>query len=350
MQKRDKRRLDWEKGVELENRGKKVEGKHKLQCDEYEALNETLKLELPKLGALTEKLGNLCMAQFVVIQRKWFDTWQFKVSSVLEEYQFPKDEADIINKFQLEYSFNKGQAYSLGIINGTFGPTRSRTRAQSSSTNEDRDQPNHRPSNLANPARGSSFTGDQSPGLQTPESTKRYSGQLTITPFVPMPPQQLYVGPQSQFGGGHSRAGSGSPATPDPTSASRLHGTNLTRPNTSRSYTSDNGVPRISTEYSQHRRESGSTYNSASNVDGPLQQQRPFSGIFHSAMPLNDGVDDSQRSSRASSRDQASSGGYNVLYLAASLFEFNISATKTEAGYPYLTYSAGEVSIPNYVA
>jgi len=60
-------------------------------------------------------------------------------------------------------------------------------------------------------------------------------------------------------------------------------------------------------------------------------------------MPLPDGPEDSQRSSRASSRDRNMSGGYNVLYLAASLFEFNISATKSEAGYPYLTYQAGEI-------
>ena len=61
-------------------------------------------------------------------------------------------------------------------------------------------------------------------------------------------------------------------------------------------------------------------------------------------MPLTDGPEESQRSSRASSRDRNTSSGYNVLYLAASLFEFNISATKSEAGYPYLTYQAGEVS------
>lgn len=35
---------------------------------------------------------------------------------------------------------------------------------------------------------------------------------------------------------------------------------------------------------------------------------------------------------------------YNSLWLAASLFEFNIETTKREAGYPYLTYQAGEVS------
>jgi len=60
-------------------------------------------------------------------------------------------------------------------------------------------------------------------------------------------------------------------------------------------------------------------------------------------MPLPDDLDESRRSSRASSHDRERSGGYNVLYLAASLFEFNISATKTEAGYPYLTYQAGEI-------
>lgn len=34
---------------------------------------------------------------------------------------------------------------------------------------------------------------------------------------------------------------------------------------------------------------------------------------------------------------------YNVLWLAASMFEFNIATTKHEAGYPYLVYQAGEV-------
>lgn len=35
---------------------------------------------------------------------------------------------------------------------------------------------------------------------------------------------------------------------------------------------------------------------------------------------------------------------YNSLWLAASLFEFNTETTKREAGYPYLTFEAGEVS------
>ncbi len=104
---------------------------------------------------------------------------------------------------------------------------------------------------------------------------------------------------------------------------------------------------RISSDYNNpYRRESGSTYNSAGyHIDGPPMSTRPLSGAFNSAMPANEGNDayDSRRSSRASSRERAGRSRYNVMYLAASLFEFNISATKTEAGYPYLTYQAGEV-------
>jgi len=59
---------------------------------------------------------------------------------------------------------------------------------------------------------------------------------------------------------------------------------------------------------------------------------------------LPDGPEESRRSSRASSRERGPAhDGYNVLWLAASLFEFNITTTKHEAGYPYLIYQAGEI-------
>jgi hypothetical protein len=77
-----------------------------------------------------------------------------------------------------------------------------------------------------------------------------------------------------------------------------------------------------------------------------VPQDKRFSGLFHSALPLPDGPEDRDRTSRASSRERISThDGYNVLWLAASLFEFNIATTKHEAGYPYLVYQAGEVRI-----
>lgn len=40
---------------------------------------------------------------------------------------------------------------------------------------------------------------------------------------------------------------------------------------------------------------------------------------------------------------------YNVLWVAASLFAFEIETTKHDAGYPWLVYLAGEVSRPNII-
>jgi hypothetical protein len=42
----------------------------------------------------------------------------------------------------------------------------------------------------------------------------------------------------------------------------------------------------------------------------------------------------------------SSSHSVSVLFLAASLFEFNIDKARKEAGYPYLTYVPGEVGVP----
>jgi len=122
--------------------------------------------------------------------------------------------------------------------------------------------------------------------------------------------------------------------------------------------TSDNGLRLSADNYNRPRRES---YNSIGHHtepsypsgrpyygDGPpIASVRPFSGLFHSALPdappAGSMAEDSVRSSRASSRDRNTSSGYNVLYLAASLFEFNIDVVKIEAGYPYLTYTPGEI-------
>ena len=344
MKKRTKRRLDYERSLAAKGQGKKIDEKLKELVDQYEALNETLKLELPKLSSMTEKIGNICLVQFVTIQTQWYGIWQDKVRWVIEDSQMPRDIEHIVDMFSRDYKYVQARAQELGIVNGTLLDAGAKTR-QSSSSTKDEEKTKARPSNLSVRPRGLSVGSDKSPSLPTPDFAKRHSGQFTFSPIAstaPSLPQFAY----QPYSNGHSRAGSGSPATPD-TAGSRPHASNIMRPSTGRSYTSETGIPRSSTDYTtQQRRESASTYNSGGghHVDGPIQSARPFSGIFHSAMPVEDGPDASQRSSRASSRDRNTSSGYNVLYLAASLFEFNISATKTEAGYPYLTYQAGEVS------
>lgn len=69
-----------------------------------------------------------------------------------------------------------------------------------------------------------------------------------------------------------------------------------------------------------------------------------MSQVFSSAMPMSD----APTSARATSFDQGPRDDQKdprVIFLAASLFEFNIDRARQEAGYPYLTYVPGEVSM-----
>ena len=334
MKKRSKRRLDYEKSLTAKVKDVKLAE----LVDQYEALNVTLKLELPRLSVLTETIGNIALIQFVNIQVQWYMIWQEKVKIVLEESQIPKDIEGIVDMFSRDYKYVEARAQELGIVNGNFDGL-VRPRASQSTQDDEALRTKHRPSNLLTRPRGQSITSDKSPSLPTPDFVKS-EGQFTFSPLVAtapgLPSMSSYAGPA--YTQAHSRVGSGSPATPDQGYASRY---STARPGTSLSHTSDAVGPRPSMEYSLSRRES--SYSASRHVDGPPSSTRPYSGLFTSALP--DGPE-SRRSSRGSSRDHGSSEMRpNVLYLAASLFEFNISATKSEAGYPYLTYQAGEVSL-----
>jgi hypothetical protein len=183
---------------------------------------------------------------------------------------------------------------------------------------------------LSLPGVAGSISGDVPPSLPTPEFAKRHSGQFTLSPTS-------FPGAHYYHYRDHANTTANANATLSPSNGS-IHTPGLGRPGTGRSFDSGQ-LPRQSFESSsQARRDSGSTFNS----NYPSETRR-YSGLFHSALPPDSVTDDSRRSSRASSREPPSHRGYKILWLAASLFEFNIDTTKHEAGYPYLTYQAGEI-------
>jgi hypothetical protein len=345
MKKRSKRRLDYDKSVQLKKSGKKLDKQLSECVEQYEALNEALKKELPKLSSLTEKVGNICLGNFVNIQTQWFSIWKEKVKVVLDNPQVPEI-PDIISTFQRDYKFQEEQINTLFIVNPASTPRAS----QSTSIDEPTSKLRPRPSELSTlRGRGMSVNSDVAPSLPTPDFLRRQSGQFTASPSVasiPSPHQFYY---RDYYAGinGNAAGGSASPSAPEAPSGSRSYTGGSVRPGTGQSNDSSAG-PRQSTDSSsQTRRYSNSIYPSPGYPPPEAQSQR-YSGLFHSALPLPDGPEKSTRqsraSSRASSRERQPINGYNVLWLAASLFEFNIETTKHEAGYPYLTYQAGEVS------
>ncbi|POR39459.1 Rho guanine nucleotide exchange factor gef1 [Tolypocladium paradoxum] len=350
MKKRQKRRLDYERSEQLKRAGKSVEPKLRELVEQYDALNDTLLKELPMLSALTEKVGNICLGNFVNIQANWYSIWKEKMKTVLGDCPETPDLKEVVSTFQRDYPYAHEQLASIGILNpGSWSRTsRSTTTSMDDSTIR---TSRSRPSDVEARGRGLSINGDAAPTLPAPDFAKRRSGSFTISPSPsatgfgagPVPSPHHYYYRDYYSGIQAHQGGSASPRSPDMAGSSRsvaATGATSTRPSTGRSFDSG-GLPRQSSESaSQHRRDSNTTYNSSY----PPQESRRYSNLFHSALPLPDGPEDSQRSSRASSRERTQSGdGYNILWLAASLFEFNIATTKHEAGYPYLTYQAGEI-------
>ncbi|EFQ29318.1 RhoGEF domain-containing protein [Colletotrichum graminicola M1.001] len=338
MKKRAKRRLDYERAEQLKKGGKTPDPRLKELVEQYDALNETLKKELPQLSALTERIGNICLGNFVNIQANWYNIWVEKVKKVTGEIGPPQDIPDIVSTFQRDYKYAQELFTTIGILNPAY---KGRTSQSTTASTEDlTSKLRPRPVEISSPrGRGLSVNGDHAPILPTPDFAKRHSGQFTLSPSTaPLSPHQFYY--RDYYAGAAAQRPSvtASPVTGDQSPVPRANfPLPSTRPGTGQSHNT-NGLPRQSSESTaNNRRDSNPSHQSGS-------ESRRFSGLFHSALPMPDGVEESQRSSRASSRERTPAGnGYNVLWLAASLFEFNIETTKHEAGYPYLTYQAGEI-------
>ncbi|KAJ0167126.1 Dynamin-binding protein [Colletotrichum tanaceti] len=341
MKKRAKRRLDYERAEQLKKGGKTPDPRLKELVEQYDALNETLKKELPQLSALTERIGNICLGNLVNIQANWYSIWVEKVKKVTGDTGPPPDVPDIVSTFQRDYKYAQELFTNIGILNPTY---KGRTSQSTTASTEDAPTKHRaRPAEVSSPrGRGLSVNGDHAPMLPTPDFAKRHSGQFTLSPSsTPLSPHQFYYRDYYAGAAVQRPLVSASPVTGDQSPVPRANmPPSSARPGTGRSH-EPNGLPRQSSESAANNRRDS---NPAHQSQHSSIEARRFSGLFHSALPMPDGMEESQKSSRASSRERTPAGnGYNVLWLAASLFEFNIETTKHEAGYPYLTYQAGEI-------
>ncbi|KAI1813579.1 hypothetical protein GGS20DRAFT_470891 [Poronia punctata] len=341
MKKRSKRRVDYDKYVQLQKGGKKIDKQLTELVEQYEALNEALKKELPKLSALTEKVGNICLGNFVNIQAQWFSIWKEKIKVVLEDQDVP-ELSNIVSTFHRDYKLQDEQISTIGIVN----PAAKGRPSQSTSVDEAAARFRLRPTEPSPRLRGLSLNSDVAPTLPAPDFMKRHSGQFAVSPSLSSlsSPNQFY---RDYYTGVNGQArSSDSPKATDASATPRSMAATPARPSTGQSHESS-GIVRQSLDSSLQSRENKSYSNSAQPSPYQLPEHHRFSGLFQSALPMSDAHERPPRpshvSSRGSSRERQPINGYNVLWLAASLFEFNIQTTKHEAGYPYLTYQAGEI-------
>lgn len=376
MQKRSKRLLDYARFKTIKDRGEKPDKKLTEQGEQFIAINETLKEELPKLFALTGKLVEACLNNFVQLQLQWNVIWRRKLSQAIDDCKVPGQISDIVDSFAGDFAYFEAQVVSLAICNGSMLADAFN---QPPSTNGGVDgtaSPGGASASLDGTKRRTlSFSSDRSPMLPQPDfGTRNFSvenGLQLATGGLAALNQDM----SNRRVRASSTVSSQGPRTPEVPSAYRsyFHGSsiaNSVRPITSISRTTTEpspSLPRSSLDVPSgdrlsgegpliNRPRSGSTYpppssarpngrsgeSTSSQTSQDIHQRSSspssrFSGLFSSAMPMSDSPPEQIPTVPPGNSE------YTVLFLAASVYEFNIDRARKEAGYPYLTYVAGEV-------
>jgi len=363
--KRKKRVVDYAKCKALQVRGEKPDKRTFEASEIYEALNEQLKIDLPRLYSLTADLIQNCLACHIQIQKDWFWTWEMKLRPVLDT--LPESIAQILPDFNADYEIVQVQVLSLALCNGSMlAETANYLSPQITSGSDDQYQ---RPG--TGTGTGSSRTmsvgSEQTPSLMTSEQSRMFSGGAAL----PSHNSEAALYPKGQPGmrmRSSSSISARGRAMPQPLnlpqsrmpSATPKSSFSSSRPPTSSRPTDLAYAPSFNRISSDTVNRSPRPGSSTSYFEGPQQNQQRWSGMFSSALPASDSPSGSSTHlfplntssphlSAAASPIMPTSprtvgpDAMSVMFVAASLFEFNIDRSRREAGYPYLTYVQGEV-------
>ncbi|KAK0307161.1 hypothetical protein LTR01_005807 [Friedmanniomyces endolithicus] len=366
INKRKRRIVDYAKCKSIEKRGEKPDRKVVEASEMYEALNDQLKIELPKLYGLTASLVQGCLTCFLEIQLKWYNMWERKLGPLIEAAEIPTSILQIEPAFRPDYDIVKNRLLELGVCNGALLADSANFLSPSTTLVGDFEPLSlKRPSTLDGSKRTQSVGSDVSPFIAG--LSKRHSSGYSHGGYDGGVPPLL--------SDGRIRSNSSMSARATPSMQTPASGIAANRPwSNANTPTSSISTSRPSTANQQHhsafqiarpsiesaaaarspRPFSGQTYFTAR----PEPEHR-FSGLFSSALPPDETQADqtsagASAGARSTTPTPSGSAGaetpgqdlqpaHNVLFVCASLFEFAIDKTRKEAGYPYLTYVQGEV-------
>ena len=361
MHKRNKRFADYARFKAIKDRGEKPDKKTIEQGEQFQAVNDTLKEELPKLFTLTAKLVGHCLNNFIQLQVQWQIVWKRKLIQAVDDHNVPSNAQEIVNAFTGDFAFFEAQVLSLGICNGSLlNDVYNQISSLSPSTTLDGNDASRQASTSDRPTlRTLSVSSDKSPVIPQPDFGGRGSGSgsffgplanngrmrasSTLSGHSPMTPEIP--------GSYHSFSNNTTPVTSTPHRPSTATPRTNTEPSPAffRSHADNPAFGRPSEDFNSISRTSGAT-NASSSASSHLRDtsdSQRYSGFFSSAMPMSDSPTGSGDAGVTREQPVQVHGTkeFNVLFLAASVYEFHIDPARKEAGYPYLGYVAGEVSV-----
>jgi len=356
LQKRDKRLVDYAQMKNKKERGEKVDKKTVDRMDQWEALNTEAKERMRKLLRATAHLVQSCQGHLVQLQMSWMAMIQQKFSSVMGINLNRMSPEDIERDWQVDFDYQEASALALGICNGSLllQAANMTSFLTPGSTLNGEDSPRQMSFSTTNNKRSVSLHSESST-LGTLDVSSRPSATYHqhIAEYFERP---------YPYANGRNRAVSTTsgkslhrPEASSRTSMNTKHtsaGAHMSRPGTSPVMQQDYfSPPRLSVEAQSplmssfgpqtmpERPVSSNTFFSAA-PEASSSQIEPHargSGVFSSALPMSDSpVLERQQPELPQSEPQ-------VLFTAASVYEFNIDRSRREAGFPYLTYVTGEI-------
>ncbi|KAF4765427.1 hypothetical protein N7455_004575 [Penicillium solitum] len=323
MRKRDKRLPEYARYKAIKDRGDKPDKKTTEQGEQFLALNDTLKDELPKLYSLTSKLMAACLKNFIEIQTVWYSVLQKKIGAHVE--LFPNDLDRLISDFNSDHTLMEARMGELSSCNGSM-MAHSLNLVPLSPSEQQNPMSPRRPSTVnSSNARPGSMTDD------SPNMSRDFS--VGSQPFQ-SPQMESHSSRSSRYRADSILSGRMIPDTP-----SQLLQQVTSSPAPVR--TSDvepfPSLPRLSLDTPFLEDVINSSSHSSNAPTSPTDR---YSGFFSSAMPMSDVPSDTVVDGHFERSPPPM--GPAALFCAASVYDFNID-TRTEGGYPYLTYASGDI-------
>lgn len=371
IEQRKKYLLYYVKYKQMIARGEKVDLELEDLAQKFIAINETLKHELPLLYERTKVLMRILMTLFMCLQKDWYKTCSKKILPLLESEpqhttSLRYDLDSYVERFEADYKPMQNLVHRLGIINRSLLADISIMTSPTPTMSDEAGGSSRNSSSRRTASIGSDvFPYDPRPrnnggGHVTRLQSRNVDNLPRSSPIGPAYPSLYQVGPTGRSGPGPTSLREARALGPvsDNRDATAIHciDEHVVTSSPHEGYCVTDGVvdlvdrsplgpgtfdfpPQLGASFLS------TTLPTRSHNILETSPQRPgslrTSRIFNSALPMSDSP------IRGSTEDLLTTPPETeepeVLFLAASLFEFNIAHDRREGGIPYLVYVPGEI-------
>lgn len=376
IEQRKKFLLYYVKHKQALDRGEKVDADLEESAKKFTTINDTLKHELPLLYERTKGLMRTLMTLFMCLQKDWYKTCSKKILPLLESEpqhttSLRYDLESYVERFNSDYKPMQDLANRLAIVNRNLlidisNMTSPVPTISSEGGGSSRNSSSRRTESMGSEASIMDSRNRHSGGYAAGNRTRHYDNvPPRSSPAGPAYPSLFQTGAAGRHGPGPTslrEARALSPVSDDSEATIISHGE---RRNTGSSSRRNNNFIGLdgAVDYDDRSPFGSSSFDfppqlGASflaptsqpmqhSMSAPMSQTSSLpgsqraSGVFNSALPMSDSP------IRGSVEELPATPGESdepeVLFLAASLFEFNIAHDRREGGIPYLVYVPGEI-------